>query len=221
MITLCGLSLSNYYNKVKLVLLEKGIAFTEERIATGRRDEAVLAASPLGKIPFIRVSSPQGEQALCESQVIVDYLEAAYPQPALVPADALAAAKVRELCAFVELHLELVARDLYAQAFFGGTVSDNSKERVRKQLTKNIAAFQRLAKFAPCLAGEQFTVADCAAFVSLPLVAMSSKIVLGEDLLAAAGVDWKAYVKQLAERPAFARVVADRKRDEAALQAKT
>lgn len=221
MITLCGLSLSNYYNKVKLVLLEKGIAFTEERIATGRRDEAVLAASPLGKIPFIRVSSPQGEQALCESQVIVDYLEAAYPQPALVPADALAAAKVRELCAFVELHLELVARDLYAQAFFGGTVSDNSKERVRKQLTKNIAAFQRLAKFAPCLAGEQFTVADCAAFVSLPLVAMSSKIVLGEDLLAAAGVDWKAYVKQLAERPAFARVMADRKRDEAALQAKT
>ncbi len=29
MITLCGIPLSNYYNKVKLVLLEKGIPFTE------------------------------------------------------------------------------------------------------------------------------------------------------------------------------------------------
>ena len=43
MITLCGITLSNYYNKVKLVLLEKGIPFTEERVATGSKDEAVLA----------------------------------------------------------------------------------------------------------------------------------------------------------------------------------
>ena len=70
MIVLCGLPLSNYYNKVKLVLLEKGVPFTEERVSTGSREEAVLAASPLGKIPFIR--TPQG--ALCESQVIVDWL---------------------------------------------------------------------------------------------------------------------------------------------------
>jgi glutathione S-transferase len=30
MINLCGFAVSNYYNKTKLVLLEKGIAFTEE-----------------------------------------------------------------------------------------------------------------------------------------------------------------------------------------------
>ena len=39
MITLCGFSLSNYYNKVKLVLLEKGIPFTEERVMTKSNDE--------------------------------------------------------------------------------------------------------------------------------------------------------------------------------------
>lgn len=50
-ITLCGLAISNYYNKVKLALLEKGVPFEEERVATGSRDEAVLAASPLGKFP--------------------------------------------------------------------------------------------------------------------------------------------------------------------------
>lgn len=211
MITLCGFSLSNYYNKVKLVLLEKDIPFTEERVTTGSQDEAVLAATPLGKVPFIRVHG----QTLCESQVIVDYLEAAHPQPALVPADPLAAAKVRELCTFIDLHLELVARELYGQAFFGGTVSEGTKERVRKQLQKNVAGFQRLAKFGPYVAGDQFTLADCAAWVSLPLVAMSSKLVLGEDLLAGAGVDWKSHVKLLASRPAFARVAADRKADEA------
>ncbi len=216
MITLCGLSLSNYYCKVKFALLEKGIPFTEERVPTGSTDEAVLAASPLAKVPFIR--TPQGP--LCESQVIVDYLEAAYPQVPLIPADPYAAAKVRELIAFIDLHLELVARDLYAQAFFGGTVSDGTKERVRKQLTKNIPAFKRLAKFAPYAAGDSFTMADCAAWVSLPLVGQATKLVLGEDLLLAAGVDWKGYVKLVGERPAAVTVAADRKADAAALAKK-
>ena len=212
MLTLCGFSVSNYYNKVKLALLEKGIPFNEELVMTGSKDDAVLAATPLGKVPFIRVDG----QTLCESQVIVDYLEARFPQPPLVPADPLAAAKVRELVTFVELHLELVARDLYAQAFFGGTASEGTKERVRKQLTKNIAGFKRLARFSPYLAGDSFTMADCAGWVSLPLVAMATKSVLGEDLLAAAGIDWKSYAKLVGERPSAQKVTADRKVDTAA-----
>ncbi|MEY3272826.1 MAG: hypothetical protein RLZZ341_1727, partial [Pseudomonadota bacterium] len=55
MITLCGMTLSNYYNKVKLVLLEKGVPFTEQLVGTRSKDDAVLAASPLGKIPFVRL----------------------------------------------------------------------------------------------------------------------------------------------------------------------
>jgi glutathione S-transferase len=208
-ITLCGFSLSNYYNKVKLVLLEKGIPFTEERVMTKSTDEAVLAASPLGKIPFIRTA--QG--ALCESQVINDHLEALAPNPALVPADPFQAAKVRELATFIDLHLELVARELYAQAFFGGSVDEATRERARRLLVKHIAGFKRLAKFAPYVAGETFTLADCSAYVSLPLVATASKSVLGEDLLAAAGIDWKAYVKLISERPSAQRVAADRKAD--------
>lgn len=207
MITLCGLPISNYYNKVKLALLEKDIPFTEERVNTGRSDEAVLAASPLAKVPFIRTE--QG--SLCESQAILDYLEALKPTPSLLPADPWAAAKVHELTTFVDLHLELVARDLYAQAFFGGTVSESSQARVRKLLTRNIAGFKRLAKFAPYVAGDTFTQADCAAFPSLPLVGMATKLVLGEDLLMAAGVDWKAYTRFVGERPAAQKVVADRK----------
>ena len=211
MIVLCGFAVSNYFNKVKLVLLEKGIPFTEERVFTGSKDEAVLSASPLGKIPFLR--TPQG--TLCESQVIVDWIEAAHPQPALLPADAFAAAKVRELCAFVDLHLELVARELYGQAFFGGTVSDATQARVRKQLERNIPAFKRLAQFSPYAAGDTFTLADCSAWVSLPVVGMATKAIYGEDLLATHGVDWKPYVKMIGERPSAQKVAADRKAESA------
>ena len=209
MIVLCGFPLSNYYNNVKLALLEKGVPFTEEKVPTGSTDEAVLQASPLGKVPFLK--TPLGP--LCESQVMVDWIEAAYPQPPLVPADPFEAAKVRELATFIDLHLELPARELYPQAFFGGTVPEEVKARARRQLTRHIAGFRRLAKFTPYVAGADFTLADCAGWVSLPLVGMATKAVLGEDLLAAAGVDWKGYAKTVGARPSAQKVAADRKAD--------
>ena len=207
MLTLCGFPVSNYYNKVKLALLEKGVLFGEENVKTGLTDEAVLSASPLAKIPFIR--TPQGN--LSESEAIVEYIDAAYPNPPLMPADPFAAAKVRELCIYIDLHLELVARELYYQAFFGGTVSEGTQARVRKQLDKNIPAAKRLLQFAPYAAGDTFTLADCAAYVSLPLVGMATKAIYGEDLLLAGGIDYKAYIKFIGQRPSAQRVDADRK----------
>ncbi|MBC7446369.1 MAG: glutathione S-transferase family protein, partial [Polaromonas sp.] len=206
MLTLCGFPISNYYNKVKLALLEKDVPFAEEVATLPISDAAALAASPLGKVPFLR--TPQG--SLCESQAIMEYIEAAHPAPALLPADPFAAAKVRELITFIELHLELVARELYGQAFFGGTVSDGLKDRVRKQLEKNIPAFKALAKFSPFVAGDQFTQADCAAFASLPLVGMATRAVLGEDLLLASSIDYKPYIRMISERPSVKKVLADR-----------
>lgn len=207
MLTLCGFPVSNYYNKVKLALLEKNIPFAEEFVTPTTVDAAALAASPLGKIPFIR--TPQG--TLCESQAILDYLESAHPTPSLLPTDAYAAAKVRELITYIDLHVELVARELYAQAFFGGVVSEGTQARVRKQLEKNIAALKSLIKFAPYAAGDMFTQADCAAFASLPLVGMATKAIYGEDLLLTGGVDYKAYIKMIGERPSAQKVLADRK----------
>ena len=213
MLVLCGFSLSNYYNKVKLALLEKGVPFTEETVKTGSKDEAVLGASPLGKIPFLRT----GNGTLCESEAIVEYLEERYPQPPLMPADPWQRAKIRELVTFIDLHLELVVRDLYPKAFFGGTVSDASAARVRTLLEKNIAGFKRLARFSPYVAGDTFTLADCAAWPSLPLVGMATKIVYGDDLLAGAGIDWKAYAKLVGERPSAQKVAEDRKLEQARL----
>ena len=215
MITLCGFALSNYYNKVKLVLLEKGINFEEEYAHPRDMSQAARAASPLGKVPFIRTS--QG--SLCESQVIVEYLEALQPTPALLPADPFEAAKVLELQTFIDLHLELTARELYGLAFFGGTLSEAHQARVREKLVRHIAGFKALARFAPYVAGPQFTLADCSAWVNLPVLAMATKKVYGEDLLVADGVEWKAYAELVGQRPSAQRVTADRKAAQAAAAA--
>ncbi len=211
MLTLCGFPVSNYYNKVKLALLEKDVPFIEEHVNTGSTEEAVLSASPLAKIPFIKTE--QG--ALCESQAIMGYIEAQWPNPPLLPKDAFAAAKVSELIIFIDQHLELLARELYGQAFFGRTVSQEVQDRVRPKLEKNIAGFKRLVRFSPYIAGADFTQADCAAFVSLPVIGMASKAIYGEDLLLAGGVDYKAYLKLIGERPSAQKVVADRKASQA------
>ena len=211
MLTLCGFSASNYYNKVKLALLEKGVPFQEQLAWVGQTD---LAASPLGKVPFLL--TPEGP--LCESAVIADYIEAAYPTPALVPAQAFAAAKVRELITFMELHLELVARNLYPQAFFGGTVSEAAREKVGIQLEKNIAAFAKLASFAPYVAGDSFSMADCAAIVHLPLVSSATKAIYGRDYLAELPV--RDYLARMAERPHVQRINADRKTSTAEMLAR-
>ena len=218
MLTLCGFSISNYYNKVKMALLEKDVAFTEERVTTGSKDEAVLACSPLGKVPFVRTE----HGALCESGAIMGYIEDTWPEPPLVPADAWGRAKMHEIVTFIDLHLELVARQLYGQAFFGGAaLADADKERIRKLLVKHIGGFKRLAKFAPFVAGDRFTQADCAAYVSLPLVALSTKLVYGEDLLTAAGIDWKPYAKLIAQRASAQKVDADRKAEQERMAAAT
>jgi glutathione S-transferase len=206
MIKLCGFALSNYYNKVKFVLLEYGIPFEEVRVMTSQ-EEAFLAQSPLGKVPFIETE--QGN--LCESQAIIEYLHARYPEKGIFPADAWEAAKEREMITFIDLHLELVARNLYKEAFFGGKVTDATRGRVEKLLTRHIAGFQRLAKFDPYLRGEKFGVADAAGFVNLPLVGLTTQVIYGHDFLLEAGVDWKRYVKAVGERPAAQRVTADRK----------
>ena len=202
MLTLCGFGASNYHNKVKLALLEKGVAFEEELVWVGETDPL---ASPLGKVPYLKTA--QG--TLCESSVILDYIEQAYPAHPLMPQDAFAAAKVRELMTFLDLHLELVARNLYPEAFFGGKVSDSVKEKVGAQLEKNVAAFAKLAQFKPFIAGTELTLADCTAAVHLPLITAVTKTIYGRDFLADLPV--KDYMKMWSERPSMQRVHADRK----------
>ena len=91
MLRLCGFHISNYHNKVRIALLEKGIEHAEDPTCTPSQDEAFLARTPMGKVPFLEMDGAR----LRESQVICEYLEDAYPQKPLYPKDALARARVR------------------------------------------------------------------------------------------------------------------------------
>lgn len=204
---LCGFSASNYYNQTKLQLLEKQIAFEEELVLVGTGAPNLVDRSPMGKVPFLDT----GRGCISESMVCAEYIEASYPQFPLLPADPLAAARVREIVVYIELHLELPARELYPEAFFGGKVSDETKQRVRKLLARGAAGLAKIARFAPFVAGEHFSLADCAAVIHLPIVSGASKLIYGEDLLAAMPI--KEYVRQLGERATVRKVNEDRKAD--------
>jgi glutathione S-transferase len=206
MIKVCGFRVSNYHNKVLIALHEKGVPFEEDCNVRPSQNPEYLALSPMGKVPFMEV----GGTRLIESEVILEYLEDAYPQKPLLPKDPLARAKVRELVTVIELHLELVARRLYPSAFFGGTSSDSTKQSVEKELAKGVRTLKALAQFGPFIAGAEFSLADCAAAVHLPVVSLATKLSYGRDFLEALP-QAKPYLKMLGERPAVAKVNADRK----------
>ena len=107
MYKLYGFPISNYYNMVKLALLEKGLEF-EEVMTRPNQEATYLAKSPMGKIPCLEV----GEGPISETNVILDYLEDISGGTPLHPADPFQKAKVRELMKSTELYLELVARRL-------------------------------------------------------------------------------------------------------------
>jgi glutathione S-transferase len=206
MIKLCGFPLSNYHNKAKMALLEKGIPFEEHLVHPRTDRDEMLLSSPLAKVPYLIT----GEGALSESNVIVEYLEKL--KPGHYSDNAFKAAKEREIVTYLELHLELVIREFYGSAFFGMDMpSDSAKSRVEKLLIKNILAMKPLFKFAPYIAGDTFTNADMAAFVHFPLASMAMKAVFGKDLLVEHGIDWKPYVKMLGERSSAQRINEDRK----------
>ncbi len=193
MYTLYGFPVSNYYNMVKLALLEKGLEF-EEVTTRPNQEAAYLVKSPMGKIPCLEV----GEGPISETNVILDYLEEVSGKPPFYPADPFQKAKVKELMKSTELYLELVARRLLGGVFFGEKLSEELKNEVRGQLEKGTSALNKLLKFGPYAAGEKFTYADIVLYYTVTLANMATQKGLGinlEDKLTGLS-DWLALMEQ-------------------------
>ena len=86
---LYGSSLSPYVRKVLAFAAEKGVELEVQPVTPGDPDPDFRLASPFGKMPGFR----DGDYALPDSSAIVHYLEARFPQPALIPAEAEARGK--------------------------------------------------------------------------------------------------------------------------------
>ncbi|MFT4821869.1 MAG: glutathione S-transferase, partial [Candidatus Azotimanducaceae bacterium] len=173
-----GFTVSNYFNMVKMALIEKGIDFEFVDVRPNQEGN-FLAKSPMGKVPCLETD----DGFISETNVIFEYLEDLGQGVALLPASAYEKAKVRELVKEIELYIELPARTCFAEAFFGGTVSDEVKEKAKANLVKGIEALQRNGKFTPYVAGDSFTYADIMFMYSVNLAGAASKRVLGMNLL--------------------------------------
>ena len=138
-ITLCGFCRVQLLQQGQAGAAGKGVPLTgvgDDQAPTPR-----LALRLWAEFPILRTE--QG--GLCETRSSWNTSKRPYPRPALLPHD-LAAAKVRELIVFIDLHLELVARDLYLKAFLVAR-SAGPTERARAQTVReNIPAFARLTQ---------------------------------------------------------------------------
>lgn len=85
-----------YVERIRIVLHEKGLPFAQRFVDLGNKPDWFLKLSPRGKVPVLLVK----ERALFESTVINEYLEEAFPAPALMPQDPLLRAEARAWIAF-------------------------------------------------------------------------------------------------------------------------
>jgi len=203
---LYGMPLSNYYNIVKAVMIEQQLEF-EEVLVKPSQENTYLDKSPMGKVPCLETE--QG--FLTETAVILNYLDSLGKQPSFYPGDSFARAKVEELIHYLEIYLELPARRLYGEVFFGAPADPVLRQEVRKQLEKGFAALDRIAKYEPYLAGPEITYADFFFRFTVGLVT----IVAGKAL------DWdafnempeiKALLARMDERESIQRCLADQKK---------
>ena len=202
-IKLYGMPLSNYYNVVKAVMFEKSVAF-EEVVARPSQEADYIAKSPMGKVPCIETE--QG--FLTETSVMLDYLEDKGIGPSLYPTDSFERAKARELMRYLELYIELPARRLYGDVFFGHPASDEEKTAVKKLLEKGFTALQRIAKYGPYMTGEDLTYVDFYAVFALSPVFWVCKKTWAWDVRAATP-ELKALIGLMGERDSVMKVKAD------------
>ena len=204
MIKLYGFAVSNYYNMVKLALLEKGVPFEEVPFFAGQTPQA-LAISPRGKVPVLGVD--QG--FINETSVILEYLEQTQQGEKLLPSDPFERAQVLALTKEIELYIELPARACYGEAFFGMQVPEAIRDKARVELLEGIAALGRHGKFAPYVAGDTLSLADIYFVFSVDLACAVGHKMFGLDLLAEHPAA-RALLERLQRNPHVQRIVADK-----------
>ena len=205
MLKLYGFDVSNYYNMLKLAMASKGLEHDIEAVYPNQTPE-YLKRSHMGKVPALETEHGM----LAETNIIMEYLDAAYPDKPLYSGDVFQQAKIKEMVKLCELYLELPARRCHPEVFFGGKVSDETKKEVKRALLKGIEGLARVAKFSPYLAGNEFTAADITFLYTADLAAGVAHKLFDIDLLALAP-GAKELMVLLNEREDVKQIAEDRK----------
>ena len=200
MIKIYGTAISNYHNTAKLALIEKGVEFDEIDQFPGQ-DEKILAASPMGKVPWIEVDG----KPLSEVNVIFDYLEDTCPNPPMYPQVPWERAKAKEIIRVVELYCDAAARRHISTVYFGADVDQTAFDEVRPALENGLRAFKQLARFSPYVAGSDFGFADIATFFQLQFTNLHTRKIYDWDFIAEDSA-LSDYFAMLSERPSLREV---------------
>jgi maleylacetoacetate isomerase len=146
--------------RVRIALNLKGVEYARHDVMlleNQQRSPEHLALNPQGFVPALEV----GGKVLTQSLAIIDWLDARYPAPRLIPADpdARAAALARALVIAADTHPLnnlRVMRQLKAM----GVADDARDEWTRHWIAEGFAALEAMAGDGPFLGGDAPDVAD-------------------------------------------------------------
>jgi glutathione S-transferase len=158
-----GASVSPFVRKVLIVAAEKGIV-VEVRPANPRTsdDADFLAASPFRKIPAMK----DGDYGLSDSTAIIAYLEAKYPTPAVIPAEARARGKAiwfEELADTIlaTANSKIFFNRIIAPRFLNIPCNDaEANEAQEMALPPMYAYLENVVPASGFLVGDSFSIAD-------------------------------------------------------------
>lgn len=205
MAVLYHVPLSPFCRKLRLSLAEKKIetSLVEERY--WEKSTELLQRNPAGKVPVLKIDG----QIMSESAAICEYLEDAYPDPALMPQDRAQRYETRRLVAYFDdkFHHEVTANLLYERVnkkLIGSGYPDSTRIKIGARAIKyHLDYMSWLLDRRRWLAGNDMTLADFAAAAHLSSLDYISDV----DWNRSANVkEWYAKIKS---RPAFRSILAD------------
>jgi glutathione S-transferase/RNA polymerase-associated protein len=128
--------LSPYGQKVKIALLEKGVPFEAPlpgNIGSGNTGGEFAKVSPRGEVPAL----VDGDVAVFDSTVILEYIEDRWPEPALLPKSPADRARVRMLEEAIDTHFEAITWGMSEIKNFGrasGALAETMLARAGEQI---------------------------------------------------------------------------------------
>lgn len=200
MLELFGHPFSSYCQKALIALYENDIAFDFRMLGPDQPENGSIFAGlwPMAKFPVLR----DGDRAVPESSIIVEYLQIHHPGPVrLIPADPAAALEARLMDRFFDNHVATPQQKLVFDAMRPEAQKDPAGVKdARAALEKAYAFLDDWLAGREWAAGDDFSLADCAAAPHLFYAHHSQPIAPRFRHLL-------AYRQRLLARPSFARAV--------------
>lgn len=138
---LIGSYTSPFVRKISVILLEKGITFEFVNEQPYSDDNGVAQYNPLGKVPAL--VTDEGE-CWFNSPIIADYIELLDIAPAMLPQDAKAALKLRQLEALADGIMDAALVSVREQARPAQQQSETELLRQREKINRGLDAFEVL-----------------------------------------------------------------------------